>query len=869
MWVMGEETDDEILVEDDLTEDENPIVPVSVSLNSVVGIDNPKTMRLTGMIMNVPVVVMIDPGATHNFISLSVVEKIGITVSETEEFGMMLGRGKSVTGKGECKEVQLCLRSIEIIENFFPLELGNSDVILGIQWLEKLGTISTNWKMQVLQFQWKGAKVILKGDPSLGRSKVSLKSMMKIIRKEQGGILVELNHIAKPDTGVEEGPIPDDVPTEIKAVLSQYSEVFTMPPGLPPKRGQEHHIVMKEGSDPVSVRPYRYPQIQKAEIEKMVSDMLFADIIRPSHSPYSSPVLLVKKKDGSWRFCVDYRALNKETVADKYPIPVIDELLDELYGAKVFSKLDLKAGYHQIRVHEPDVHKTAFRTHEGHYEFLVMPFGLTNAPATFQALMNDIFRPYLRRFVLVFFDDILVYSASMEEHAQHLATVMGVLASQQLYVNGKKCEFCKSRVAYLGHIVSSEGVAVDPDKVQAMVDWPSPRTLRELRGFLGLTGYYRRFIHHYATLTNPLTQQLKKDTFHWHEEAESAFQLLKQKMLTAPVLAMPNFELPFVVEADASGSGLGAVLSQDSHPIAYFSKALGSKGRCKPIYEKELMAIVLAVQKWRHYLLGRHFVVWTDQHSLKFITAQREIGGEYQKWVAKLLGYDCEIHFKPGASNGAADALSRHPQFMTLHHLLLCSKADINWAAIDQQVRTNPHLQKVITEVTQHGVHHLGFSIDHGRLFYKGRVVLPSSSPLVQQLLQEYHSSATGGHNGEFKTYLRLADHWFWLGMRRHVTNFVRQCVTCQQQKHSHQKPAGLLQPLPIPLHVWEDITMDFVEALPRSGGFDTVLVVVDRLSKYAHFIGLKHPFTASSVAEVFIKEIVRLHGFPATIVSD
>lgn len=367
---------------------------------------------------------------------------------------------------------------------------------------------------------------------------------------------------------------PSSLHPDIATLLFEFTRVFGIPQGLPPSRTQDHHIHLYPDSTPVNVKPYRYPQCQKEVMTQMIQEMLKEGIIKPSTSPFSSPVLLVRKKDGTWRFCVDYHALNAITVKDRFPIPIVDELLDELHGSTIFSKLDLRSGYHQILLSPTDTFKMAFRTVDGHFEFLVMPFGLTNAPSTFQATMNDVFQQFLRKFVLVFFDDILVYSSDWPSHLSHLRLVLQVLDQHKLYAKFAKCQFGLAQVDYLGHIISKDGVAADPTKLQAIQNWPTPRSISALSGFLGLSGYYRRFVLNYATLASPFTDLLKKHQFEWNAQAQSAFQALKSAMTTLPVLALPDFSLLFDVTTDASGTAIGAVLSQNGHPIAYFSQKM-------------------------------------------------------------------------------------------------------------------------------------------------------------------------------------------------------------------------------------------------------------------------------------------------------
>jgi hypothetical protein len=373
-------------------------------------------------------------------------------------------------------------------------------------------------------------------------------------------------------------------------------------PGMPPERKVEFAIELLPGTAPIFKRAYRISGPELVELKKQIDELSEKGYIRPSTSPWAAPVLFVEKKDGTKRMCIDYRALNKVTIKNKYPLPRIEDLFDQLRGASVFSKIDLRSGYHQLRIRPSDIPKTTFITKYGLYEFTVMSFGLTNAPAFFMNLMN---MDYLDKFVVVFIDDILIYSQSEEEHADHLRMVLQRLIEHQLYAKLSKCEFWISEVLFLGHIINKEGLVVDPKKVADILNWKAPTDAQGIKSFIGMARYYRRFIEGFSKIAKPMTALLgNKVEFKWTQKCQEAFEALKEKLTTAPVLVLPDVHRPFSVYCDACYTGLGCVLMQEGRVVAYSSRQLKVHEKNYPIHDIELAAVIHALKTWRHYLYG-------------------------------------------------------------------------------------------------------------------------------------------------------------------------------------------------------------------------------------------------------------------------
>ncbi|GJP33107.1 hypothetical protein CLOM_g17676, partial [Closterium sp. NIES-68] len=625
------------------------------------------------------------------------------------------------------------------------------------------------------------------------------------------------------------------IPPDLAELIRKYPEIFPddLPAGLPPNRPEVHRIELEPGAQPTVQQQFRLSQPELEELQQQLDYLLTKGFIRPSTSPYAAPILFTPKKDGGFRMCIDYHALNRITIKSRYPIPRADDLLDQLRGAKFFSKIYLRGGYHQIRVAAEDCHKTAFRTRYGSYEYLVMPFGLTNAPSTFQMTMNGVFRELLHKCVIIYLDDILIYSRSREQHLKDLDAVFTLLHKNRLITKGSKCDFLKQELEFWGHVVSTEGVKIDPRKIKTIQEWKPPTNLKELQSFLGFVNYVRRFIPNMAGLSAPLTDRLKDyDCFWWGEKQQAAFDQLKIALTSPPVLRISDPNRPYEVVTDASDIAIGAVLLQDFgdglQPVAYESRKLQGAEKNYTVHDKEMLAIVHAFKTWRCYLTGADVTVRTDHKSLQYLRAQPNLNPRQIRWLDFLESkFHYTITYKRGANN-IADALTR-PTVHTAAILI---------------AQSNPLLTGLFTH---------GYKID----------------PFFRSAIHQQHTTATGPYFHKRGT-SRIWRNYYWPNMANDVRKYVSSCIACQIMKSSHQRASGLLQPLDPPERPWQHITMDYVTGLPAGpSGNDAILVVVDRLTKMAHFIACQQTITAEQTAQLFIANVIRLHGLPSAIISD
>ena len=668
-------------------------------------------------------------------------------------------------------------------------------------------------------------------------------------------------------------------------LLNDFSPLFDTPNSALGKAFCTSHRIFLLDETPIRQRLRRQSIEERGIVQREVQDMLNKGVIEESSSPWASPVVLVRKKDGSWRFCIDFRKLNSVTKKDTYPLPRIDDALDTLHGASFFSSLDLRSGYWQVPMHPDDKEKTAFITPDGLYHFNVMPFGLSNAPATFERLMDNVLRGLKWHICLCYLDDILVFSSTFDEHLSRLRSVLHALSQAGLQLNHKKCHFGQRQAKVLGHIVDAQGVQPDPDKVRAVAEFPVPKNVKELQSFLGLCSYFRRFVHNFAHRAHPLHELLRKDVpWSWNSSAQDAFVDLRRCLSTPPVLAHYNPNASLELHTDASSFGLGAVLLQQcsdaSRPIAYASRSLTPAERNYSTTERECLAIVWAVGKFRPYVFGKPVRVVTDHHSLCWLSGLKDPTARLARWVLKLQEFDLSIVYKNGSRHKDADALSRYPSLSQTETVIGAVTSLLDLRSRDDLItlqRDDPFCMHVLDAIrVRSGPRRFNrcFALRDALLYRVGfklntsffRLVIPAS--LRISILETCHDDCLSGHLGFAKTYARIVSRYYWPKLSASVRNYVRSCLKCQQRKPGNCS-VGLLQSVPIPSFPFVCIGMDFLGPFPRSSsGNRYILVCLDYLTRFAETMAFPRA-TGSSAAFFFLHRVVLRHGVPQRVITD
>jgi RNase H-like domain found in reverse transcriptase/Reverse transcriptase (RNA-dependent DNA polymerase)/Integrase zinc binding domain/Retroviral aspartyl protease len=845
---------------------------------------------------------LFDTGAIYkNYISKKYFDKLGILLKTTTPRAARLPNGQTMAVYGTAT------LPLHLSEWTGPMEVdvidmdADFDVILGLPW-HRQNRLDIRWETMVYEVKQDGKtrrifpvqgsnKMIDVGDASLNI--ITERQAKKVLLKKGAEFAVYYHHsVERNDPVVDptdtlasmEEPSPED--KKLNELLKEYNHIFraSLPDELPPGRAIEHEIETGDAA-PINTQAYPLSSQQLKEQMKQIAELLEKGLIRESTSSWGSPVLFVKKANGGWRMCVDYRGLNIKMHKNTYPLPLIQECIDQMGGATHMSTLDLTSGYWQIRVALKDIAKTAFNTRYGKYEFLVMPFGLTNAPATFQTLINNVLRPFLDKFVVVYLDDITVYSNSYEEHLGHLRQVFEALARAKLYANPAKCVFNKVEVKFCGHIIGNSRVQVLEDKIKAINDWPQPQTIQHIHQFLGLAGYYRRFIKNFSQLATPLSNPLRvgenaakhKNRFiSWNTTCQLAFDRLKAALTNAPVLQQVDPQKPFVVETDASDFAIGSCLLQKAddrqlHPVAFESRKLSDAQTRYPVHEKELLAIKQALLNWQRCLdNGHRITVVTDHESLKYMNTIKKPSARLTRWIDEFQMYDLDIKYRPGVKATVPDALSRRPDYLT---------------AIQEREKQNcieyvEHMEMYLTDRTLPGdefdelvkTEAKNFVLNDGRLYRKIRegVVAPYLEWLfrgdfIQKMHNEYgHLSYRGMTN-------LIETRAWWPSMAQDIQAYVQSCPNCQiaQRQRPNQEREYARLPTNQNIEPFQRWGIDLIGILPQTpSGNKWILTAVDYATGWPLAKALPAA-TEDAIADFIFHDIYMHYGAPQEIFTD
>ncbi|GBG79188.1 hypothetical protein CBR_g28905 [Chara braunii] len=825
---------------------------------------------------------LLDSGASHNFMSQAFMQKVGL--------GAQVRRKANPTAikLADGRTQQLIDRYIEAVPVIFyesdkkfkvpkMSEWKDVRVVDGVvlEMLCKLYTVNFHRRTLTVR-DTLGAEVsctIPLPHPSIRCQVVTTKSFRATCAYDQPDEidLCFLRTVAVADSS------PTDLSSDphVVRLLDEFVDIFESPTGVVPDRPISHEIILEVGAVPPKGCIYRMSEEELTVLHAQLDDLLDKGWIRPSNSPYGARVLFVRKKNKDLRLCIDYRKLNAQTVKNMGPLPRIDDLLERLGGAKYFSKL----GYHRISIRPNDRYKSVFKTWYEHFEWVVMPFGLTNAPTTFQAAMTNDFRMMLDRFMLVYVDDILVYSRSLEDHLVHLQRVLETLRRAKYKANRDKCEFVRQELEYLGHFITPEGISPLSDKMQAIQEWPRPRNVTDVRSFLGLAGYYQCFIKESSKIAAHLSKlQCEDRPFDFGEDARESFLALKVALLSAEVLHIYDPLLSTRVTTDASSYGIGAVLEQhdgmDWHPVEYFSKKVPVVHSIDDACKKELLAFIHALKRWRHFLLGRSQFRWvTDNNLLVFYKTQDTANSTIARWMAFIDQFDFFPDHIPGKSNRFADALSRRSDHCTAVYSTFEIGDDLRDSLI-RGYQADLEFRDKYTNCSSPNPAPSHYPIQEGYLLVhtRGKDLLrvSSDSHLRTRLLGEFHDAPATEHFGVNRTIGRLCEQFCWSDLLDDVTRYCESCEVCRRCKSRNHRPYGELRPLPVPLRRREAIAMDITGPFPKHKiGVDGILTVVDRLTKFAMFLPYRYHAKAPELAKVLYPGWIRTKCHPKEIVCD
>ncbi|KAJ3577041.1 hypothetical protein NP233_g61 [Leucocoprinus birnbaumii] len=875
----------------------------NISRNKTASFKVPVTLWVYGT--KVQTEALVDSGATTNFIDREFVKRNNLATNRLATPYKVINADGTPNKAGQITEyvrAYVEIGSHKSTHYLFVTQLGNKDMMIGYSYLYKHNP-SINWQKGEWEFtrcpdtcaykarktqdleaganelqldfdnSWESSLDDL-GDEDMDNHYINWVDVNDPHNHQQAMVIASMF-----DKDIEE--MLDDEDTKywkshVPEWLHEYGDVFskTKSERMPIRKPYDHSIEFVEGAMlPKPAKVYPLSPTERNSLDTWIDEELRKGYIQPSTSPIAAPFFFVKKHDGSLRPVMDYRALNNITVKNRYPIPRISDLIESLSQASIFTKIDLRWGYNNVRIKKGDEWKTAFITRRGLFEANVMYFGFSNAPATFQSMMNNILEDLIRDgHVMVYLDDILIFGSDLKEHRKLVKEVLKRLQDNDLYAKAEKCFFEQSSIKYLGMIISKNQVAMDEEKLSGVLEWPVPRKVKQVQAFLGFANFYRRFIQNFAKIAKPLSDLSKKDKpWEWGEDQQSAFEALKKAFTTAPILRIPDDVNPFRLSTDASDFATGAVLSQldpnDNlwHPVAFFSKSLDVHERNYEIYDKELLAIIRGLEEYRHHLEGHpeKFEIWSDHQNLTYFRSAQKLTRRQARWALYLTRFYYTLHHKPGKTMQAEDPLSRRsdheegvnfdnedqillkPEFFAVHAVEAVHESPINDEQILREVKQallSDEVTKDYKSLLQSGPREFGKSLqdwnyENGLLLYRGKVYIPKSTNdhLRQRIVQIHHDLPSAGHPGRWKTYELVSRNYWWPSMSIFVKKYVTGCDVCQRMKNRPQQPFGPLMPNKVPNGPWEIISTDLITQLPESNGYDAICVVVDRLTKRAH----------------------------------